>query len=50
MRLLTNNPRKVVGLDGYDLEITGREPLLVEPGEYNSDYLATKKAKLGHIL
>ena len=50
MRLLTNNPRKVVGLDGYGLEITGREPLLVEPGEYNSDYLATKKAKLGHIL
>ncbi len=50
MRLLTNNPRKVVGLDGYDLEITGREPLLVEPGEYNSDYLATKKTKLGHIL
>ena len=50
MRLLTNNPRKVVGLDGYDLEITGREPLLVEPGEYNRDYLATKKAKLGHIL
>ena len=42
MRLLTNNPRKVVGLDGYDLEITGREPLLVEPGEYNRDYLATK--------
>ena len=50
MRLLTNNPRKVVGLDGYDLEITGREPLIVEPGEYNRDYLATKKAKLGHIL
>ena len=50
MRLLTNNPRKVVGLDGYDLEITGREPLLVEPGEYNRDYLATKKAKLGHSL
>ena len=50
IRLLTNNPRKVVGLDGYDLEITGREALQVEPGEYNRDYLATKKSKLGHIL
>ena len=50
IRLLTNNPRKIVGLDGYDLEITGREPLRVEPGEFNRDYLATKKTKLGHIL
>ncbi|MGB1656482.1 MAG: GTP cyclohydrolase II, partial [Longimicrobiales bacterium] len=50
IRLLTNNPRKVVGLDGYDLEITGREPLRVEPGEFNREYLATKKTKLGHIL
>ena len=37
IRLLTNNPRKVVGLDGYDLEITGREALQGEPGEYNRD-------------
>jgi 3,4-dihydroxy 2-butanone 4-phosphate synthase/GTP cyclohydrolase II len=50
IRLLTNNPRKVVGLDGYDIEITGREPLTVEPGEHNHKYLATKKTKLGHIL
>ena len=50
IRLLTNNPRKIVGLDGYDLEITGREPLRVEPGEFNREYLATKKTKLGHIL
>jgi 3,4-dihydroxy 2-butanone 4-phosphate synthase/GTP cyclohydrolase II len=50
IRLLTNNPRKVVGLDGYDIEITGREPLTVEPGEHNHKYLATKKSKLGHIL
>jgi len=50
IRLLTNNPRKVVGLDGYDLEITGREPLQVEPGEFNRDYLATKRTKLGHLL
>lgn len=50
IRLLTNNPRKVVGLDGYDIEITGREPLQVEPGEHNEKYLDTKRSKLGHIL
>ncbi len=50
IRLLTNNPRKIVGLDGYDIEITGREPLKIEPGEHNSRYLDTKRSKLGHIL
>jgi 3,4-dihydroxy 2-butanone 4-phosphate synthase/GTP cyclohydrolase II len=50
IRLLTNNPRKIVGLDGYDIEVTGREPLLIEPGAHNERYLETKKAKLGHIL
>ncbi|MBM4184773.1 MAG: bifunctional 3,4-dihydroxy-2-butanone-4-phosphate synthase/GTP cyclohydrolase II [Gemmatimonadetes bacterium] len=50
IRLLTNNPRKIVGLDGYDIEVTGREPLKVEPGEHNERYLDTKRAKLGHIL
>jgi 3,4-dihydroxy 2-butanone 4-phosphate synthase/GTP cyclohydrolase II len=50
IRLLTNNPRKIVGLDGYDIEITGREPLTIEPGKHNHKYLATKKTKLGHIL
>jgi len=50
IRLLTNNPRKIVGLDGYDIEVTGREPLLVEPSEHNERYLDTKRAKLGHIL
>jgi 3,4-dihydroxy 2-butanone 4-phosphate synthase/GTP cyclohydrolase II len=50
IRLLTNNPRKVVGLDGYELEIVGREPLQVAPGEHNERYLETKRAKLGHIL
>ncbi len=50
IRLLTNNPRKIVGLDGYDIEITGREPLKIEPGEFNSKYLDTKRSKLGHIL
>ncbi|MDX1646026.1 MAG: bifunctional 3,4-dihydroxy-2-butanone-4-phosphate synthase/GTP cyclohydrolase II [Longimicrobiales bacterium] len=50
IRLLTNNPKKIVGLDGYDLQITGREPLRIEPGEHNQRYLATKRSKLGHIL
>ncbi len=50
IRLLTNNPRKIVGLEGYNLEITGREPLHVDPGEHNEKYLDTKRAKMGHLL
>ncbi len=50
IRLLTNNPRKVVGLDGYELEITGQEPIRIEPGEHNAEYLSTKRVKLGHDL
>lgn len=50
IRILTNNPRKIVGLDGYALEITGREPLQVEPGEHNERYLETKRTRLGHFL
>jgi 3,4-dihydroxy 2-butanone 4-phosphate synthase/GTP cyclohydrolase II len=50
IRLLTNNPKKIVGLDGYDLEVTGRVPLRVEPNENNQEYLETKRVKMGHIL
>jgi 3,4-dihydroxy 2-butanone 4-phosphate synthase/GTP cyclohydrolase II len=50
VRLLTNNPRKIVGLEGYGIEITGRESLQVDPSEFNREYLATKRTKLGHIL
>ena len=50
IRLLTNNPRKIVGLDGYDIEITGSEPLQVEPNQHNERYLETKRSKLGHTL
>jgi 3,4-dihydroxy 2-butanone 4-phosphate synthase/GTP cyclohydrolase II len=50
IRLLTNNPRKIVGLEGYGLKITGREPLLILPGEFNRRYLDTKRDKLGHLL
>ena len=50
IRLLTNNPRKIVGLDGYDMEITGTETLRVEPNQHNERYLETKRSKLGHTL
>jgi len=50
IRLLTNNPRKVVGLEGYGLKITGREPIQITPGDHNRAYLEAKRAKLGHIL
>ncbi len=50
MKLLTNNPRKVVGLEGHGLVITGRIPIAVEPGDENRKYLTTKKNRLGHLL
>jgi 3,4-dihydroxy 2-butanone 4-phosphate synthase/GTP cyclohydrolase II len=50
IRLLTNNPRKVVGLEGYGLRITGREPLHVIPCADNQNYLTVKRDKLGHLL
>ena len=50
IRLLTNNPRKIVGLSGFGLEIKERVPLVIEPQEHNKRYLMTKKEKLGHIF
>jgi 3,4-dihydroxy 2-butanone 4-phosphate synthase/GTP cyclohydrolase II len=50
MRLLTNNPAKYGGLDGYGLEITERVPLLTVPTEQNIAYLRTKQERLGHLL
>jgi 3,4-dihydroxy 2-butanone 4-phosphate synthase / GTP cyclohydrolase II len=50
IRLLTNNPKKVVGLDGYGLRIVERVPIQIEPNENNRNYLRTKKDKLGHLL
>ena len=50
MRLMTNNPRKFVGLEGYGLEIVERVPLEVPPSETSRRYLKTKKEKLGHLL
>lgn len=50
IRLLTNNPRKLVGLEGYGLKITKQVPLRVAPNPHNARYLKTKKQKLGHLL
>jgi 3,4-dihydroxy 2-butanone 4-phosphate synthase/GTP cyclohydrolase II len=50
IRLLTNNPQKIIGLDGYGLEIVGREPIVVTPNPANARYLATKERRMGHIL
>jgi 3,4-dihydroxy 2-butanone 4-phosphate synthase / GTP cyclohydrolase II len=50
MRLLTNNPAKRVGLEGYGLSVSERVPLEIEPGEENLRYLTVKKEKMNHIL
>ncbi|MEW6170132.1 MAG: bifunctional 3,4-dihydroxy-2-butanone-4-phosphate synthase/GTP cyclohydrolase II [Candidatus Omnitrophota bacterium] len=50
IKLLTNNPRKIVGLEGYGLKVLERVPITIEPGPSNKKYLKTKKEKLGHIL
>jgi len=50
IRLLTNNPKKVVGLKGYGLEITEQVPIRVQPNPHNARYLKTKREKLGHLL
>jgi 3,4-dihydroxy 2-butanone 4-phosphate synthase/GTP cyclohydrolase II len=50
IRLLTNNPRKVIGLDGYGLKIVERVPIQIPAGEHNAAYLKAKRDKLGHLL
>jgi len=50
IRLLTNNPKKVIGLKGYGLEIVDRVPIQMEPSEFNLRYLKTKRDKMGHML
>jgi len=50
MRIITNNPGKRAGIEGYGLEIVERVPLEIQPNEKNLEYLRTKKEKLGHVL
>jgi 3,4-dihydroxy 2-butanone 4-phosphate synthase/GTP cyclohydrolase II len=50
IRLLTNNPRKIVGLEGYGLQIAERIPIVCTPSAHNARYLATKKQKMGHLI
>jgi 3,4-dihydroxy 2-butanone 4-phosphate synthase/GTP cyclohydrolase II len=50
MRLLTNNPKKMVGLQGYGLSVVEQVPIEVEPNEHNRCYLECKKLKMGHTL
>ena len=50
MRLITNNPGKRAGIEGYGLTIVDRAPLEIQPNEKNLEYLRTKKEKLGHVL
>ena len=50
IRLLTNNPKKIVGLEGYGLHVVERVPIQIKPGRHNKRYLKTKMKKLGHFL
>lgn len=50
LRVLTNNPKKIIGLDGFPLEIVDRVPIKVEPNQHNEAYLETKRDKMGHLF
>lgn len=50
MRLMTNNPKKIIGLDGYGLKVTERVPIIIAPTHINAHYLRTKKERMGHLL
>ena len=50
MRLLTNNPKKIVGLEGFELKVVDRVPIEMSPNRNNFNYLKTKKTKMGHLL
>ncbi|MBA7672974.1 Riboflavin biosynthesis protein RibBA [subsurface metagenome] len=50
IRLLTNNPKKVIGLEGYGLKVVEKMPIIITPNPYNRDYLVTKQKKMGHRL
>jgi len=50
MKIMTNNPKKLIGLEGYGLKVVGRVPIEAKPHYKNIKYLSVKKEKLGHIL
>ena len=50
MRLLTNNPKKIISLEGFGLEVVDRVPIEFKPNEVNDKYLSTKRDKLGHLI
>ena len=50
LRILTNNPKKIYGIEGYGLEVVEQLPVVVEPGEHNRAYLETKREKMGHAI
>jgi 3,4-dihydroxy 2-butanone 4-phosphate synthase/GTP cyclohydrolase II len=50
MRLMTNNPKKIVGLQGYGLSLVEQVPIEMTPNEHNEKYLSCKKLKMGHLL
>ncbi|UDQ99193.1 bifunctional 3,4-dihydroxy-2-butanone-4-phosphate synthase/GTP cyclohydrolase II [Lentisphaerota bacterium WC36G] len=50
IQLMTNNPRKVVGIEGYGFSVNGRIPVIIEPQEHNEFYLNTKKERMGHMF
>jgi 3,4-dihydroxy 2-butanone 4-phosphate synthase/GTP cyclohydrolase II len=50
MRLLTNNPKKLIGLQGYGIDVIERVPIQVKPTKSNLSYLRTKREKMGHLL
>jgi len=50
LKLLTNNPKKIVGLKGYGLEVAARQPIEIAPNEINEHYLLTKRDKMGHLI
>jgi 3,4-dihydroxy 2-butanone 4-phosphate synthase / GTP cyclohydrolase II len=50
MRLMTNNPKKIIGLNGYGLEVVERVPIEIDPNKYNEKYLTVKRDKMGHLI
>jgi 3,4-dihydroxy 2-butanone 4-phosphate synthase/GTP cyclohydrolase II len=50
MRMLTNNPKKIVGLEGYGIEVIDRVPIEMEAGEENKGYLLCKRDRMGHLI